>query len=128
MGKRKDPTATPVAAVPEDSAALTLGLTLGQMLQAADPVDGAAVLGEGAGEAPVLPALEARVVAHCVALNLRRNPMRDSEVVAVLPAGTPVVVDSTMWHSDGVGVWMAVTALGLEGWVDARFLAQGEEG
>ena len=111
--KRKTPETAPDAvqetAEPAD---------VSQPLESAETVPGAAQ--EAAEPAELSWPAEYAVIA-LKGLNLRKEPNREAEVLAVLPKGVGVWLDRPIEDPDG---WVEVCTGYLTGWVMARYLAR----
>ena len=52
-------------------------------------------------------------VAKCAMLNIRSAPSKDADIVAVIPAGTEVMVDPEDFGEDWYSVWIATGVHGF---------------
>ena len=73
---------------------------------------------------PVMLPVEVAVSA-AQGLNLRAAPSMDAAVLAVLPKGAGMFVDSNQLPADGTILpWLAVTTGKLSGYVDSKYLEE----
>lgn len=89
----------------------------------ADDTRGGTTAGSVAPSLPTASPLRDAVVAEIILdpganLHLRRRANRDSESLALIPAGTQVVVNGR----NELGDWLQVTFEGIEGWVSTQYL------